>query len=96
MRTKSKGVRGNNKISNTLNKKVDGRFGKKQKSRFVIVVFLILFMVITYIAVDMLGVKTGVLFSLGGAIALVISSYLRKQTDEITQKRNWRAFDKDE
>lgn len=101
MKPGRKGIRGNNIVSNTLNKEIGGKLAKKQKPLFIIVVLLILFAFILAFSIYYLGAKTGVIFAVCFSLVMIVinmmSNHQREEADKIINKHPWKAFkDNDE
>lgn len=100
MKNKQIGVRGNNKISQTLNKPIEGRLAEKESNKFVIIVLLCLFLVILAYSIKLLGFKTGLLFSIGFSVSAMafyfMSDRQQKENQEIIKKHPWKAFENDD
>ena len=101
MKTNKTGVRGNNIVSKTLNKNINGKLAKKQSSFMVITIFSILFVIILVACINMLGFKTGTLTAIGFSILVAISGVLSNhhvnEAEKTIKKHPWKAFsDKNE
>lgn len=100
MKHNKNGVRGNNTVSKSLNKKIDGKLAKKQSSGLVILVFSILFLVIWGFCVNELGFKTGSLTAIGFSVLLAIANTLSnnklEQAEKMIKKHPWKSFDDNE
>jgi len=101
MKTNKTGVRGNNVVSKTLNKKINGRLSKKQSPLIVITVFSLLFIIILIACISMLGFKTGILTAIGFSILVAISAIFSdhhvNEAEKTVKKHPWKAFsDKNE
>lgn len=65
MKLKKGGVRGNNAISNALNKPIGSKLSKKLSPKVAFIILLSVFIVLLIFAITVLGLKTGIYFSLG-------------------------------
>ncbi|MCG8489295.1 MAG: hypothetical protein MI756_17645 [Chromatiales bacterium] len=92
-----RGIKGKSKRTNILNRPIDGKLAEKVTNKYILIVFLILFIIISSFAVAQLGVKTGLLFSVGFAawavVMYFISEHNRKTGEKILKKHPWKAFE---
>jgi len=96
VKTNKTGVRGNNVVSKSLNKKIDGKLAKKQSPLIVITIFSILFVIILVACINMLGFKTGALTAIGFsalvAISGLFSNHHVNEAEKTIKKHPWKAF----
>jgi hypothetical protein len=65
MKLKKGGVRGNNKVSNLLNKPIKGVLADEKSSKFIFITLLITFVCISAFAINEFGMQEGLTFSFG-------------------------------
>lgn len=95
MPNKQKGMRGDNSISKTLNKKIQGPLAQKKSKKFIFIFLGSTFLAIWIIAINKLGFQSGSIITVVLVFGFIFSVICTKWQVKETKKHKWKAFDDD-
>lgn len=88
-----KQIRGDNRLSNTLNKPIGGQLGKKRSRVFVVTFGIVALLAFWWLFTSQLGIKAGSGATVFLVVALLAVTWQHKVLH--SRKRKWKAFDRE-
>lgn len=95
MEKRRKQVRGENRLSDALNKPIGGKLGKKRSKTFVAVFAIVAMIGFGWYFTSELGLKAGIVLTLTALGVVIYTFYEQKFFERIFGRRKFRAFDRD-
>src|SRR5690554_2620362 len=88
-----KQIRGDNRLSNTLNKPIGGQLGKKRSRVFVVTFGIVALLAFWWLFTSQLGIKAGSGATVFLVVALLAVTWQHRVLH--SRKRKWKAFDRE-
>jgi len=86
-------IRGDNRLSNTLNKPIGGQLGKKRSRVFVVTFGIVALLAFWWLFTSQLGIKAGSGATVFLVVALLAVTWQHKVLH--SRKSKWKAFDRE-